>query len=116
MPLAPPSHTGQQPPLSERRQHRHSNALRVPAGRGGRRLHAVFQLRERRLHAAQQRFPRGIEHHASSQPLEQREPQLLLESADLLADGAVREMQHLGRRTKILQLADSAKCIERVEG
>ena len=52
--------------------------------------------------ASCQRLAGGVEHHAASAPLEQLEAQLPLESADLLAHGAVRQMQHIGCRTQVL--------------
>ena len=75
----------------------------VAARRGRRGLHAFVELRQRALHAAQQRLARGIEHDAPPAPLEQREAQLLLEAADLLAHRAVREVQRLGGGAQVLQ-------------
>src|SRR5206468_1315153 len=50
-----------------------------------------------------------------SAPLEQVESQLLFEPANLLADGTVGQMQHVGRGAQILQLGDGSKRGERVE-
>ena len=74
-------------------QHRDAQPLRLAGRRGGRGLHAVVERRQRGLHAAQQRLARGIEHDAPPAPLEEREAELVLEAADLLAHRAVREVQ-----------------------
>ena len=79
VPLVPAADARQQPAVRERRQHRHAQPRRVARRGGGRRLHAVVELRQRGLHAAQQRLAGGVEHHATPAPIEQREAQLLLE-------------------------------------
>jgi hypothetical protein len=73
------------------------------------RLHAVVELLERSSRALQQRFARGIEDDATTLPLEELESELLFETANLLAHRAVREMQDLGGRAEVLQLADHSK-------
>ena len=72
-------------------------------------MHAEIQLGQRRLHAAQQHRPRGVQHHATPAALEQLEPELLFQAPYLLAHSAVREMQHVGGGAQILQLGDGAK-------
>ncbi len=115
MPFMPASHPRQQPALRERRQHRHAQPVRGPAC--GRRcgLHSVLELRERRLHAAQQDLTRRIQHDAASAALEQIEAELFLEHANLLADRAVRQMQRVGRGAQIEPLGDGTKRGQRVE-
>ena len=54
--------------------------------------------------AAQQRLAGRVEHDAPAAPLEQLEAELLLEPADLLAHGAVREVQLLGRGAQVLRV------------
>ena len=72
-------------------------------------------MRERALHAAQQRLAGRIEHDATPAALEQREAQTLLEAADLLAHRAVRQVQHVGGGAKVLELGNRAEGGERGE-
>ena len=115
MTVAPATHARQQPAVRERRQYRDAQALRLAARCCGGRLHAIVEQRQRRLHAAQQRLTRRIEDDAAAATLEQREAQLLLEPADLLAHRAVRQVQHLACCAQVLQLGHRAKCGKRVE-
>ena len=116
MPFAPAAHTGQQPALRERWEHRHAQPLRRAAGGGRGGLHAVVELRERALHAAQQDFAGGVEHHAASAPLEDIETQLLLQHADLLADCAMGDVQDFGSGAQVQQFGDGAKRGQGVQG
>src|SRR5690242_10684852 len=115
MAFLPATHARQQPAVRERGQHRHAQTLRS-AARGSRRgFHAVVELVQRSLHASQQRLPCRIEQHAASATLEKIEAQLLLQSADLLTDRAMRQVQDLSGGAEILQLRDGAKSGQRVE-
>ena len=67
------------------------------------------------LHAAQQRFSRSVDHHSTSPALEQLEPELFLQPTDLLADGAVREVQDIGGGAQILQLGHDAESGQRIQ-
>ena len=80
-----------------------------PAGRGCGCLHTVVELFERLLHAAQQRLSGRIEHDAAAAPLEEFESEARFETLDLLADGAVRQVQHFRRRAQVLRFGDGAK-------
>lgn len=113
--LAPAAHARQQPALRKRRQDGDPQALRRAGRRRGCGLHAVLELRQRRLHAAEQRAPRGIERDPASPPLEQLETKLLFEPADLLAHRAVRQVEHIGRGAQVLQLGDGTECGQGVE-
>ena len=107
--LTPTRHARQQPVLRKRRQGREAQALLRATGRQRRRTHALVDLRQRRLHRAQQRRPGCVEHHAAATPVKQGEPELLLQYPHLLTDGAVCQMQLLGRRAQIGQLGNSTE-------
>ncbi len=116
MAAAPARHARQQPALREGRQYRHPQALLVAGGGGRRRQHAFVQLRQRALHGAQQGGARAIEHDAAPAALEQREAQLFFQALDLLADGAVGQVQALGGRAQILQFGDRTEGGQGVQG
>jgi hypothetical protein len=109
MVLAPAPHARQQPALRERRQQRDADALRFVAGSGRGRAHAVVELRQCQFNRAQQRRAGGIEHQPAAAAVEQGEADLLLEQLDLLAEGAVRQVQCLGGRAQVCQLRDDTK-------
>jgi hypothetical protein len=112
----PTHHPRQQPALCKRRQYSDAQALRRPARRGRCRLHAIVELRQRSLHAAQQHRARGIEHDAASPPLEDLEAELFFEHANLLADRAMRDMQHVSRGAQVQQFGDGRKPAAYIEG
>ncbi|CPM33851.1 Uncharacterised protein [Bordetella pertussis] len=112
----PARHAWQQPQLCQRRQDRNAQA-QSGAGRccgGG--LDAFVQQRQGGLGGAQQRLPGGIEHQAARTAIEQREAQLGFQRADLLADGAVRQMQLQRRRAQVLQVGDDAEHGQDIQG
>ena len=63
-----------------------------------------------------ERLSGGIEHDAATAPLEQREAELVLEPADLLAHRAVRQVQRLSGGAQVLKLGHRAERGQRVEG
>ena len=107
--IAPTRDARQQPALRERRQHGDPNPVVAAAGGRGGGAHAVIELRQRGFNRLQQCGTRGIQHHAAAAPVEQREAELLFQALDLLADGAVGEMQLVSRRAQIGELRDGAK-------
>ena len=109
MAVAPARDAWQQPALRKRRQHGDPNPLIAAAGCRGGGAHTVIELRQSGLHRLQQCGTRGIEHHAAATPVEQREAELLFQALDLLADGAVGEMQFVSRRAQVGKLRDGAK-------
>jgi len=76
-------------------------------------------LRQRALHAAQQRLAGRVQHDAPPTPLEQLEAEMLFQALDLLADRTVREVHHFRRGAQVLQLGNAAeggKGVERQSG
>ena len=84
--------------------------------RGGGRAHAVVQQRQRFLHAAQQCRAGGVQHDAPAAALEQVETQLFFQATDLLADGAMGQVQAFGRGAQVLQFGHRAKGGQGVQG
>jgi len=111
----PVAHARQQPALRERRQHGDAQARLRTGGRRGGGTHASVDLVERRADGLQQRRAGGIEHDAASAPIEQRDAELDLELAQLLADRAVREVQLFGGRPQVAGARDHAKAGQRVQ-
>ena len=87
----------------------------LPAAGGGR-AHAVVQQRQRFLHAAQQCRAGGVQHDAPAAALEQVETQLFFQATDLLADGAMGQVQAFGRGAQVLQFGHRAKGGQGVQG
>ncbi len=107
--VAPAAHARQQPALRERRQQGDADALLFVARRRRRSPQSIVELRQRRLHRAQQRSARGVEHDAAAAAIEQRKTDLLFEQLDLLADGAVRQVQGVGGRAQVGAACDGTK-------
>src|SRR5262249_35610983 len=105
----------QQPALRERGQRGDAQPVLGAGRRRGRSALALFQLRQRWLHRAQQRGTGGVQHHAAATPVKQRKAQLLLQQLDLLADGAVRQVQFLGRGAQVGQRRHGAEGGQGVE-
>src|SRR5690349_19836892 len=94
--LAPAPDARQQPAIGKRRQHADAKPRRRTAGCSGGRLTAIVEQGQCALHAAQQRLAGGVEHDAAAAPLEEREAELFLEPADLLAYRTMGEVQMAG--------------------
>ena len=107
--LVPQRQARQQPALRERRQHGDVDAVRGAGGRCGGGAHAVVKAVEGGLHRLQQRSTGGIQHDAPPPPVEQCEAELLFQSLDLLADGAVGQVQFFGRSAQVGQARHGAE-------
>jgi hypothetical protein len=105
----------QQPALRERRQGRHPQRLRGAAMRlrGGEQPR--LQRGKHLCHPALERLARRVQRQPSALAREQLETQLRLQPADLLADGAVRQVQAFGRGAQVLRLRSGTECSEVVE-
>jgi hypothetical protein len=98
-----------QPALREGGQGSHAQRLCRLAMRlrGGQ--HAGLQLREHLVHRPLQCLPGGVQHQPPPLAREELEAQRGLQPADLLADGAVRQVQALGRGAQVRSLCRGAE-------
>jgi hypothetical protein len=78
-------------------------------------LHAVVEQRQGLLHTAQQGSAGGVQHHSPSPALEERVAQPRFQQTDLLADGAMRQMQRVRGRAQVLQRGDGTEYGEGVQ-
>ena len=78
--------------------------------------HTFGQAVQRRLHGLLQRRASGIQHQAAAPAIEQQQAELFFQQLDLLADGAVREVQFFSRRAQVLQPRDGAESGQGVQG
>lgn len=113
--LAPARHARQQPALGKRRQHAYPQAQCAFLCRRGGGQGAFVQLRQGRRDAAQQGGARRIQAQAAALPVEQGKTQLFFQMADLLADGAMRQVQAFAGGAQVLQLRDDAKHRQRIQ-
>jgi hypothetical protein len=88
----------QQPQRRERGEGRQPNGLAVALL--AQLAHGGVELHQHRIEGAPQRRPCAGERHVARAAREQGRADLLLEAADLAADGRLREMQLLGCTSK----------------
>jgi len=105
----PVAHARQQPALRKGRQHAHAHALMGSRRGGCRGTQAVVDLVQRGFHRTQQRGTGGVEHDALCTAIEQLHAELRLELAQLLTDGAVRQVQFFGRGAQVAGARDGAE-------
>lgn len=90
--------------------------LATQAATGLRGLHALGQAVQRNIHCALRRSAGGVQHQAAPAAIEAAEAELLFQQLDLLAHGAVRVVQSIGRCAQIPQARSGTKSGQGVEG